>query len=129
MKDILFRGLCNNDTGVWYYGYFVKQNKPYPICQTFIFSESGSRYSVKPLSVGRFTSHYDKKGNKIFEHDIFTSDKTPNANFIVFYENGQLQFKGFVNGRLVEHPFVSPEYCKKHFEVIGNIHENLNQNK
>ena len=135
MREILFRGK-RKDNGEWVEGYYARKGVDKDTFKHFIcvmtFNVNGNTYSsmfyltdieVIPETVGQFTGMTDKNGTKIFEKDILSAhldnaypeDET--LLEVIWHNNGwygknEPFFEDFNNG------------FEKHFEVIGNVHDN-----
>ena len=136
MREIIFRGK-RKDNGEWVEGYYARKGVDKDTFKHFIcvmtFNVNGNTYSsmfyltdieVIPETVGQFTGMTDKNGTKIFEKDILSAhldnaypeDET--LLEVIWHNNGwygknEPFFEDFNNG------------FEKHFEVIGNVHDNL----
>ena len=125
-REILFRGK-RTDNGKWVKGFYVcvldthyiMTGKFDSLTNGIINSEA---YKVDPTTVGRFTGLTDRNGVKVFEGDI------------VHVKAHSGSFTGCVTYWLEEEPrFVCETkhglhyaICAKfEFEVLGNIHDNL----
>jgi uncharacterized phage protein (TIGR01671 family) len=127
MREILFRGK-RADSGEWIEGnLFIpdKEDTPTEICiGTNIVRIT---YDVIPETVGQYTGLKDKNGEKIFEGDIVHAEICE-GNYQGFrfpigevvFENGSFCIKDYKQTTPLSS--YSP---RVQFEVIGNIHENL----
>ena len=121
MREILFRG--KDIAGNWHYGVPLIFIDDY-VCMT---APHTYNKSVIPETVGQFTGLTDKNGKKIFEGDIikhFNHFDKPDEYAIYKVEFDERNCK--FSGRL--HKQWSAQLCKdleKRYEVIGNIHDNL----
>ena len=136
MREIIFRGK-RKDNGEWVEGYYARKGVNKDTFKHFIcvmtFNVNGNTYSsmfyltdieVIPETVGQYTGLTDKNGTKIFEGDILSAhldDGYPENETmleVVWHNNGWYGkngkfFDDFDNG------------FEKYFEVIGNVHDNL----
>lgn len=149
MREILFRGKCT-DTGSWYEGQYIHLHKttycfnsdydkhPDNDIHQIVFERMTDwglpnqhfRADVVPETVGQFTGKIDKKGKKVFEHDIlqiFTvwADGTvekAGIGIVQWREHDQCYVLATKEGYHIDDfgNLGKPEY----FEVIGNIHDN-----
>lgn len=124
MREILFRGK-GEDNGLWLFGdlrqWSEKKKGIYDndICRTL---------QVLPVTVGQFTGLTDKNGKRIFEGDIVVAELS-NGNYRGFswgkqkvvFSQGAFCLE---NNRAEQTPIRSyaPTVA---FEVVGNIHDNL----
>lgn len=137
MREILFRGK-RADNGNWIFGsLFTRINERYIIPLPLITSKS----LVDPVTVGQYTGLTDKKGEKIFEGDIFRANNGINVCIAVvkfgefypkmFYKMldmycagaRHIPAKGFYAESVDKHEemFLFQSPC---VEVIGNIYDN-----
>lgn len=136
MREILFRGK-RTDNGEWVYGDFCHP------CN-IVFVEIGydevlgqsdvpiiHDYGVIPETVGQCTGLVDKNGKKVFEGDIGKYKQTDGAkrNGKPIICTGKVVY--FAN--TASYAVDSKDECRvryidyfpiKHFEIIGNIHDN-----
>lgn len=116
MREILFRGK-RVDNGEWVYGMpcATEQSGIYAI-QTL----QGGIFDVIPETIGQFTGLPDKNGKKIFGGDII---QNRNDRFFIEYVVGIAGFVARAKSETDWTPCVNTG-TMKHYEVIGNIHDN-----
>ena len=138
MREILFRGR-RKGCGEWCYGFltlrefeapaiFVASKERLEYCKGF-----GIAYCVEPETIGQFTGRRDKNCKMVFEHDILqlyrvwengTVDKYAVA-VVLFSTHDQAYVLCCGNDLNVRYDdfgnYGNPEY----YEVIGNVHDNL----
>ena len=122
MRTIKFRGK-SEDNSEWFYGFLQKYQENHAsrlcICAVSVRTwKDAMLYSVRPETVGQFTSLYDCDGKEIFEGDILDFN---GIKVEVRFVRGVFAF--LVNGDLDE------ELCGDcrtdlFAKVIGNVHEN-----
>ena len=127
MREVLFRGK-QIDNGEWAYGYYEFYNGgKYINVQTDRVNSGG--YPVRefieviPETVGQYTGLTDKNGKKIFEGDICQHRSYYSDNIVisaVTYTDGQFLAMADEN---------SGFNLSDKLEIIGNIHDNLEQLK
>ena len=133
MKEILFRGKLKRD-GEWVEGYYLKkeENKHYMVDKQEPFYSTPYFYEVIPETVGQYTGLTDKNGKKIFEGDVVKKhsyidyDNYANSEEYI----GVVAFSDCawtIETKKISHPIIiAISYTDdvKHFEIIGNIHDN-----
>ena len=112
-REILFRGK-RVDNGEWTEGYFFKTwNKVFLLWG--MTCGCPNMEEVIPETVGQYTGLCDKNGKKIFEGDIVES---PNGTQgFIEWQNAECAF--LVN---IGDDWQTMDDC--HYEVIGNIYDN-----
>jgi hypothetical protein len=127
MRDILFRGIVNNDLLInhnqWVYGGLDLYKDRYKENYAAIFNADGF-YTVNPKTVGEYTGMRDKNDIAIYEGDILkvqtsrgeVSEENPPVYIIKLVEYKKPYFTGFI--------YDKAEYKSEYHEVIGNIHDN-----
>lgn len=113
MREIKFRGL--DSYGDWVYGFYLyDENRKRHFILNFSPDGSLRETIVKEETVGQFIDIEDDKGKEIYENDIISDT-----------EHGQ-EVRKFVveNIRTITRQFDNSGHSSK-WEVIGNIHENL----
>ncbi len=127
MREILFRGKRNDDSGAWHYGGYVCDDSIDPNLHS-IMEHRGTVFvkcPVNPSTVGQFTGLTDKNGKKIFEGDII---KLGGNDLPHWLKEGEIKVVEYNDGCF--YPFneydsdcgtlVEASYC----EIIGNIYDN-----
>jgi len=149
-REMIFRGKRCFD-GKWVYGFYVESkqswegHKPHKswivrdaMSNGGFFSVLG-RYAVKDDTVGEFTGLVDKNGVKIFEGDIVCKrDLTFNLQYkgVVVYNSaiGCFRIHSESKGTTIRMGFEASNVyndgkctipVKYEYEVIGNIHDNI----
>lgn len=140
MREILFRGK-RIDNGEWAYGNFVmdateqvqRENIPlepiladgfirrYDLAQQKIVM-----HEVDRETIGQYTGLTDKYGKKIFEGDIVKHyNHTDNPEKYEIYRVEFCQRTCKFVGRLNDNWYAQlAQHIEKHYEIIGNIHDN-----
>ena len=115
MREILFRG--KDIAGNWHYGVPLVFTEDY-VCMT---APHTYNKKVESSTVGQYTGLTDKNGKKIFEGDIVKGHW--NTVFVVCFDECYLQF----SAKTVDGCTRDIDYYgnSDSFEVIGNIHDNL----
>lgn len=124
MREILFRGKGNKkyNDGDWYYGVPIQcDDGDWQICTNC------SKRTVIAETIGQYTGLTDKKGKKVFEGDIVSTDLERPYNIVVF-RDGCFMFNCNDGGRDyydIMLPILRREHtCYEYGEVIGNIYDN-----
>ena len=140
LRRIIFRGF---DGTKWYYG-DLEYNRKTDVACIHTYKEDGSyccQYTVDPDTVGQFTGLCDKNGVKIFEGDIVCKrDLTFNLQYkgVVVYNSAigcfRIHIEGESKGTTMRMGFEASDVyndgkctvpVKYEYEVIGNIHDNI----
>lgn len=132
MREILFRGRCEN--GKWVYGYYCyAQKRRGCFGQTvtdadrdkdYIITPRGESSEVIPETISQYTGITDKHGKKIFENDIITTSTGRKCLMVWFHSP---QYCGWDLRPIEwEHPANKKWdlYENSNLEVIGNIYDN-----
>ena len=126
MREILFRGKrIDNEQGVE--GYYICLNGAEPL--HIIVDKHGQYHRVDQESVSEFCGLTDKNGKKIFEGDIVTGLFLFGmiVKAVVAFQDGAFGLKWY-RGEVEEfNAFTS--ICNVEYEAIGNIYDNLEENK
>lgn len=127
MREILFRGKSGNrwlygDAHTDYNGVVSTIIVPTMCWKTeTIETQCAGYFGVEPNTVTQYTGLTDKKGNKIFENDIISSD---NNTFVVTWLEDKAKFVcKFIDGTDI-YCDLSDKYIKDFFVVVGNIYDN-----
>ena len=126
MRTIKFRGK-RLDNGEWVYGSLTqsetndKNGEPFMVSYIAPFipvaSEGGFELvkmdRVKPATIGQFTGLTDKNGKEIYEGDIIRHKDMVKPYHVIYDGHQFTPNDGF---RSLSYP--------KHWEVVGNIHDN-----
>lgn len=126
MREILFKAK-RKDNGEWIEGYYYKRiqgSKVVDAIEKYNGNiESIEYYEIDPETICQFTGLLDKNGNKIWEHDICSTDlKRPYS--IVVFRNGCFMYelndgdKDYFDIMMPIEPLVDSD---KYTEVIGNV--------
>jgi hypothetical protein len=109
VRENKFRVIANGET--YYWGF---------IDGVFIAPTFGDKLSISKVNELSclFTGIYDKKGNPIYEGDIYhQGDK--NIKYVVVWHDS-----GLIGKQCGSSSYAGLEYWKDKIEVIGNIYEN-----
>ncbi len=125
IREVLFRGK-RKDNGEWVKGYYTCMNgNHHRIYTGYAETDCGNYYpdwdEVIPETVGQYTGLTDKSGKKIFEGDIVLTDEDENA--IVKWDDNDAMFT--IDTDTISFNFGDCWACE--FEIIGNIHDNLEE--
>lgn len=112
MRSIEFRGLVENDSSTWVYGYLMSNNR--------IYKEGPAKHqyrwdTVIPESIGQYTGCRDKHNIKIYENDLVKDFESGNF-FIVKYEEGAF----LLEDEDMNKTYLLWSYPLEKLEVIGN---------
>lgn len=113
MREIKFKGK-RKDTGEWIYGDLRHQ-------KVGDFYEIDG-WTVNTDTIGQFTGLYDKNGKEIYEGDIVSLNKDLLGSYVVRYDTKNARFSMYHDN--YEQAGFNLE-TMKNYEVIGNIHDNL----
>lgn len=137
MNTALFKGKLEN-TNSWIYGQYTDSNvhcTDFPCIHPLkIFNDDGE-WNISPITLCQFTELFDKKQNKIFEHDLVQMGASKKNIYEIVYKygayclydkNGEIHKK--IGG---SNPFYYPIYelfkdknweenCVKNLLVVGN---------
>ena len=146
-REIEFRGKCVPDSkyaGEWVTGGYVPLSKDITpnnegLIMRFLGGNTTITYHVDPNTVGQFTGLLDKHDKRVFEGDIVCKrDLTFKTEFdgVVVYnsETGCFRIHSENNGVTMRMGFEASDVyndgkctvpVKYEYEVIGNIHDNI----
>ena len=129
MREILFKAK-RKDNGEWIEGYYYKRIQGGKVVDA-IEKYNGNigsieYYEIDPETIYQFTGLLDKNGNKIWEHDICSTDLERPYSIVVF-RNGCFMYelndgdKDYFDIMMPIEPLVDSD---KYTEVIGNVFDN-----
>lgn len=123
MREIKFRGK-RVDNGEWVYGNLIEDK--YIVGKVIDWSEDYFNtefwWEVIPESVGQFTGLYDKNCIEIYEDDILKSINQYNSGTTI----GKVYFEDLTWFGAKDYLDYINKFCL--IEVIGNIHDNKEEN-
>lgn len=115
-REIEFRGL--------YKGEFVYGNLIQGVMEAETFCqientdpEEFRQWEVDPKTVGQYSGHKDKNGEKIYEGDIYHQGDKSITYTVVWHDSGLI---GKQNG---SSSYAGIKHWRNRIEVIGNIHQ------
>ena len=137
-REHLYRGK-RLDNREWAQGNFVLSNGRSYIVKEVAFNDeweaecgSGVHEWIEVLTetVGEFTGEFDKNEIKIFEDDIASNTNVYGLVIsVILFANGKFVYKQYYDKY---HKWLTTEGCvfdlrnmNRRFEIIGNIHDNL----
>ena len=114
-REIKFRGRYNF-TGIWVYGYLIKEEDKY-----FITENNTEFYQVDQKTIGQWTGLYDKNGKEIYEGDIIEyKDSTGLHRETVVFDKGCF-YAGWHSGSSTRE---APKLINTRIsKVVSNIYE------
>jgi uncharacterized phage protein (TIGR01671 family) len=113
MRTIKFRGF-NAKNSKWMYGsHIINRGKYFVAPDEFADDKTWEDYEVEPETIGQFTGLHDKNGKEIYEGDIIRHKDMVKPYHVIYDGHQFTPNDGF---RSLSYP--------KHWEVIGNIHDN-----
>lgn len=136
MREILFRGK-RKDNGEWVYGWLGHlhcHNPREKTIESIYFTEITKDHNgtmniiVDYKTVGQYTGLTDKNGKKIFEGDIVKHYNNSDDGFDIgamYWDETFLQWKRTSIGNFHDSSFTYSMSRSCEYEVIGNIHDNL----
>jgi hypothetical protein len=125
-REILFRGKLSH-SGVWVEGNLIKDrngNKyiiPFNVFEPdghHLIIDSDEAWRVDSATVGQFTGMTDKKGEKLFEGDIYSMGEK-NILYVVIFDKSQ-----FIGKQVGNRSLAGLEYWKSDIEIVGSVHDN-----
>ena len=117
-REMEFRGQ-RVDTKEWVYGYlFGIWEQRYILWGTT--NGAPNMIEVIPETVGQYTGREDKRGQKIYEGDIFNMGDKNIRYSVVWHDNGFMGRQFHCLGS-----YCGLTYFNSSIEVMGNIHEHI----
>lgn len=126
MREILFRGKAVGSLK-WVEGFYFREAGIF--IKELPSAVSTETHMVYEDTIGQYTGLTDKNGRKIFEGDIVVCRQEINGNFIDYHiEIGFVEMKHGAFGLHRKQGYYRPfkDWLEDYeYEVIGNIHDNL----
>ncbi|MFG5856769.1 YopX family protein [Dysgonomonas sp. Shenzhen-Wh21] len=135
MREIIFRGIDEDDKKSWLYGFytqFLHQERGMISCITTIESNFSKVMGVIPESISQFSSFYDTstKPNRIFDGDIiqrYYADDKP-TYIIIDFQDGIFGYKSINKKHDYFLPITEYDIKTYNWRVVGDIyHDNIDK--
>lgn len=143
MNTALFKGKLEN-TNKWIYGQYTDSSvhcTDFPCIHPLKILNDDGEWSISPITLCQFTGLFDKKQNKIFEHDLVQLGASKKNIYEIIYKYGAYCLYD-KSGKIYKkiggsNPFFYPIYelfkdknwkenCVKNLLVVGNsFNENI----
>lgn len=122
MREIKFRGKRITD-GEWLYGYyFVNRGKHFIVTDGLAPAGNTFKdYEIDPMTIGQYTGLKDKNGREIYEGDVVCLGDIKRRTGVIVRSDTKPAFVLEVN----DAAFDLYSRNQHRYEVIGNIHDNL----
>lgn len=135
MREIIFRGIDEDDKKSWLYGFYTQfshQERGIISCITTIESNFSKVMGVIPESISQFSSFYDTsvKPNRIFDGDIIRiayGDDKP-SYIVIEFRNGIFGYRSINRKYPYFLPITTHEIKDFNWRVVGDIyHDNIDK--